>query len=149
LLQRWCDETIGVEERMDEAALRRIELFSSLSRKQRRLLAMRADEIDIPAGRVLCCKGNTAHEFFVIEEGTARVVSDGQYLDQLGPGDFFGEMGLLEGSARNADVTAETPLRLIVLSGPVLKELERDAPALARRLSGAIEQRRAWLQPVP
>jgi CRP-like cAMP-binding protein len=77
------------------------------------------------------------------------VVSDGQYLDQLGPGDFFGEMGLLEGSARNADVTAETPLRLIVLSGPVLKELERDAPALARRLSGAIEQRRAWLQPVP
>ena len=84
---------------MDEAALRRIELFSSLSRKQRRLLATRADEVDIPAGRVLCGKGDTAHEFFVIEEGTAKVVSDGQYLDELGPGDFFGEMGLLEGSA--------------------------------------------------
>jgi CRP-like cAMP-binding protein len=134
---------------MDEAALRRIELFSSLSRKQRRLLAMRADEIDVPAGRVLCCKGNTAHEFFVIEEGTARVVSDGQYLDQLGPGDFFGEMGLLEGSARNADVTAETPLRLIVLSGPALKELERESPRLARQISRSVEQRREWLQPVP
>ena len=134
---------------MDEAALRRIELFSSLSRKQRRLLAMRGDEVDVPAGKLLCCKGNTSHEFFVIEEGTARVVADGQYLDELGPGDFFGEMGLLENSTRNADVVAETPLRLIVLSGPVLKDLERDSPALARKLSEAIEQRRAWLQPVP
>ena len=58
-------------------------------------------------------------------------------------------MGLLEGSGRNADVIAETPLRLIVLSGPVLKDLERENPALARRISDAIEQRRAWLQPVP
>ena len=134
---------------MDEAALRRIELFSSLSRKQRRLLAMRADAVDIPPGRVLCCKGNTAHEFFVIEEGTARVVSDGQYLDQLGPGDFFGEMGLLEGSERNADVIAETPLTVIVLRGPAFKELERDAPRLARRLRRSVQQRREWLQPVP
>ena len=134
---------------MDEAALRRIELFSVLSRKQRRLLAMRGDEVDVPAGRVLCGRGNPAHEFFVIEEGTARVVADGQYLDELGPGDFFGEMGLLEGSTRNADVIAETPLRVIVLSGPVLKDLEHDCPALARRLNRAVEQRRAWLQPVP
>ena len=134
---------------MDQAALRGIELFSSLSRKQRRLLAMRGDEIDVPAGKVLCGQGKTAHEFFVIEAGAARVVSDGQYLDELGPGDFFGEMGLLEGSRRSADVIAETPLRLIVLSGPVLKELERKCPALARRISGAIEQRKAWLQPVP
>jgi CRP-like cAMP-binding protein len=134
---------------MEEAALRRIQLFSGLSRKQRKLLAMRGDELDVPAGKVLCGEGRTAHEFFVIEDGTARVVADGQYLDELGPGDFFGEMGLLEGSRRNADVIAETPLRLIVLSGPVLKDLERDCPAFARRLSAAIEQRRAWLQPVP
>ena len=134
---------------MEEAALRRIELFSGLSRKQRRLLAMRGDEVDVPAGKVLCGKGNTAHEFFVIEEGRARVVCDGQYLDELGPGDFFGEMGLLEASARNADVIAETPLKVIVLSGPVLKDLERECPALARRINRVIEQRRAWLQPVP
>ena len=57
---------------MDEAAIRRIKLFSKLSRKQRRLLAMRADEIDVPAGKVLCGKGNTSHEFFVIEDGTAE-----------------------------------------------------------------------------
>jgi CRP-like cAMP-binding protein len=131
-----------MEERMDEAALRRIELFSSLSRKQRRLLAMRADEIDIPAGRVLCCKGNTAHEFFVIEEGTARVVSDGQYLDELGPGDFFGEMGLLEKTLRNATVTAKTPMRLVTLTGWDLKRMERHIPEAIERVRNTLEERR-------
>jgi CRP-like cAMP-binding protein len=134
---------------MDEAVLRRIGLFSGLSRKQRRLLAMRADELDVPAGRVICCAGDTSHEFFVIEEGRARVVCGDQYLDELGPGDFFGEMGLRAAAPRNADVIAETPLRLMVLSGPALKELERESPELARRISRSVEQRRDWLQPVP
>jgi CRP/FNR family cyclic AMP-dependent transcriptional regulator len=134
---------------MEEAALRRIELFSGLSRKQRRLLAMRADELDVPAGKVLCGKGKTAHEFFVIEEGTARVVCDGQFLNVLGAGDFFGEMGLLDRAPRSADVIAETPLKVMVLSAGVLKDLERESPELARRISREIEQRRAWLQPVP
>jgi CRP-like cAMP-binding protein len=133
---------------MDEAALRRIQLFDGLSRKQRKLLAMRVDEVDVPAGKVLCCKGKTADEFFVIEEGTAKVVRDGQYLDALGPGDFFGEMGLLDDEPRNADVIAETPLTVIVLRGPALKELERDAPRLARRLRRSVQQRREWLEPV-
>jgi CRP/FNR family transcriptional regulator, cyclic AMP receptor protein len=133
---------------VDEAPLRQIELFAGLSRKQRRLLAMRADEIDVEPGRVLCCKGENAHEFFVIEEGTAKVVRDDQYLDELGPGDFFGEMGLLEDVPRNADVIAETPLRLMVLSGPALRELERESPKLARKISRSVEQRREWLEPV-
>jgi CRP-like cAMP-binding protein len=133
---------------MDEAQLRHIELFDGLSRKQRRLLAMRIDEIDVEAGRVICGKGERADEFFVIEKGTARVVRDEQYLDELGPGDFFGEMGLLEDEPRNADVIAETPLTLMVLSGPALKELEREYPRLARKLSRKVEQRRHWLEPV-
>ena len=134
---------------MDEAALGRIQLFDGLSRKQRKLLAMRVDEVDVPAGKVLCCKGKTADEFFVIEEGTAKVVRDGQYLDALGPGDFFGEMGLLDDEPRNADVIAETALTVIVLRGPAFKELERDAPRLAQRLRRSVQQRREWLQPVP
>jgi CRP/FNR family cyclic AMP-dependent transcriptional regulator len=133
---------------MDEAALRRIELFSGLSRKQRRLLAMRADELDVPAGKVLCGKGKTAHEFFVIEEGTAKVVCDGQYLDELGVGDFFGEMGLLDDAPRNADVIAETRVTLMVLRGSSLKELERECPQLARRISRSVTHRRDWLEPV-
>jgi CRP/FNR family cyclic AMP-dependent transcriptional regulator len=133
---------------MDEAVLRDIELFDGLSRKQRKLIALRADEVEVEPGRVLCAQGRTSHEFFVIEDGTARVVRDGQYLDELGPGDFFGEMGLLEDAPRNADVIAETPLTLMVLSAPAFRELERDAPRLARRLSRSVEERRHWLEPV-
>ena len=133
---------------MDERALRRLHLFDGLSRKQRRLLAARADELDVAAGKLLCSKGETAHEFFVIEDGTAKVVRDGQYLDELGPGDFFGEMGLLEDAPRNADVVAKTPLRLMVLGGAAFRELEREAPCFARTLSRSVEQRRHWLEPV-
>jgi len=133
---------------MDEAILRRIELFDGLSRKQRKLLALRADEVAVEPGRVLCSQGKSSHEFFVIEDGTARVVRDGQFLDELGPGDFFGEMGLIEDAPRNADVVAATPLTLMVLSAPAFKELEREAPKLARRLSRSVEQRRHWLEPV-
>jgi CRP-like cAMP-binding protein len=134
---------------MDESALRRIQLFAGLSRKQRKLLAMWLDEIDVPPGKLLCCQGKTANELFVIERGTAKVVRDGQYLDELGPGDFFGEMGLIENAPRNADVIAETPLTVMVLNGPALRELERDAPALAQRLRRSVERRREWLEPVP
>jgi CRP-like cAMP-binding protein len=133
---------------MDEAALRRIQLFDGLSRKQRKLLAMRADEVEVEPGRVICCKGKSSNEFFVIEDGTAKVVRDGQYLNELGPGDFFGEMGLVDDAPRNADVIAETPLKLMVLSGQALRELERDAPKLARHLSRSVERRREWLEPV-
>ena len=133
---------------MDEATLRQLHVFDGLSRKQRRLLASRAAELEVPPGKMLCSKGETAHQFFVIEDGTAKVVRDGQYLDELGPGDFFGEMGLLDNAPRNADVVAKTPLRLMVLSGRALRDLEREAPGFARRLSRSVEQRRHWLEPV-
>ena len=133
---------------MDEAALRQLHVFDGLSRKQRRLLASRADELEVPPGKALCSKGDLAHEFFVIEDGTAKVVRDGQYLDELGPGDFFGEMGLLEEAPRNADVVAKTPVRLMVLSRAAFRDLEREAPGFARRLSRSVEQRRHWLEPV-
>jgi len=134
---------------MDEKRLSGIPLFACLSKKGRRRVAEIADEVDVPAGKELIHEGRFAYEFFVIEEGTAKVVRDGQYLDELGPGDFFGEMGLLENAPRNADVIAETPLTVMVLRGPALKELERDAPELARRLRRSVEQRREWLEPVP
>jgi CRP/FNR family transcriptional regulator, cyclic AMP receptor protein len=133
---------------MDEAVLRQLHVFDGLSRKQRRLLASRADELEVPPGKTLCSKGDLAHEFFVIEDGTAKVVRDGQYLDELGPGDFFGEMGLLEEAPRNADVVAKTPVKLMVLSRAAFRDLEREAPGFARRLSRSVEQRRHWLEPV-
>jgi CRP/FNR family transcriptional regulator, cyclic AMP receptor protein len=133
---------------MDEAKLREIPLFAKLSKKERKLLALRADEIDVEPGALVCRKGDTAHNLYVIEQGTAKVVRDEQYLDELGPGDFFGEMGLREGSPRNAHVIATTPMTLMILAGSAFRQLEREHPALASRISATIEQRRRWLQPV-
>jgi CRP-like cAMP-binding protein len=133
---------------MDEAKLRDIPMFAKLSRKQRKLLALRADEVEVQPGRLVCRKGDSANELYVIEEGTAKVVRDEQYLDELGPGDFFGEMGVLDDAPRNAHVVAITPMTLMILSGAALKELQREKPELARRISSTIEQRRHWLEPV-
>jgi CRP-like cAMP-binding protein len=133
---------------MDEAKLRDIPMFAKLSRKQRKLLALRADEVDVQPGRLVCRKGDSGNELYVIEEGTAKVVRDEQYLDELGPGDFFGEMGIVDDAPRNAHVVATTPMTLMILSGAALKELQREKPELARRISSTIEQRRHWLEPV-
>jgi CRP-like cAMP-binding protein len=132
---------------MDEATLRDIPLFAKLSRKERKQLALRADEVDVQPGTLVCRKGESANELYVIEQGTAKVVRDEQYLDELGPGDFFGEMGVLEDAPRNANVIATTPLTLMILNGPALRQLEREQPQLAARISATIEQRRHWLEP--
>ena len=133
---------------MDEAKLRDIPMFAKLSRKQRKLLAQRADEVEVQPGRLVCRKGDSGNELYVIEEGRAKVVRDEQYLDELGPGDFFGEMGILDDAPRNAHVVATTPMTLMILNGAALKELQREKPELARQISSTIEQRRHWLEPV-
>jgi CRP-like cAMP-binding protein len=132
---------------MDEAKLRDIPLFAKLSRKQRKLLALRADEVEVQPGKLVCRKGESANELYVIEQGTAKVVRDDQYLDELGPGEFFGEMGLFDDAPRNANVIATTPLTLMILDGAALRQLEREQPELAARISATIEQRRHWLEP--
>jgi len=132
---------------MDEAKLRDIPLFAKLSRKQRKMLALRVDEVEVSPGRLVCRKGDSANELYVIEQGTAKVVRDDQYLDELGPGDFFGEMGVVEDAPRNANVIATTPMTLMILSAPALRQLEREQPQLAARINRTIEQRRHWLEP--
>jgi CRP-like cAMP-binding protein len=132
---------------MDDAKLRDIPLFAKLSRKQRKLLALRADEVDVQAGKRVCRQGESGNDLYVIEQGTAKVVRDEQYLDELGPGDFFGEMALFDDAPRNANVIATTPMTLMVLDGPALRQLEREHPELASKISATIEHRRHWLEP--
>ena len=132
---------------MDEAKLRDIPMFAKLSRKQRKILALHANEVDVQPGTLICRKGESANELYVIEEGSAKVVRDEQYLDELGPGDFFGEMGLFDRAPRNANVIATTPMTLMVLDGPALRQLEREQPELGSLIRATIEHRRHWLEP--
>jgi CRP/FNR family transcriptional regulator, cyclic AMP receptor protein len=133
---------------MDEAPLREIPLFAGLSKKERRGVARQADEVDIEAGRQLVREGEFAYEFFAIEEGTAEVKRGDQFLAELGPGDFFGEMGLVGNVTRNATVTTTSPTTVIVMTGSAFRQIDRDLPEVAKKIRKAVEERCHQLEPV-
>jgi CRP-like cAMP-binding protein len=109
---------------LDADGLKSLPLFAGLSRRERELVARFADEVDIGAGRVLTHEGGSAQEFFVIETGTARVTRGGKEVRHLGPGDFFGEIGVLSTQRRTATVTSTSPMHLVVLFGQNFIALE-------------------------
>ena len=130
---------------MEESELRTIPLFESLSSDERRAIAPHVDEIDVPEGTELVRQGEFAYEFFVIEEGTAEVVRDSERLAELGPGDFLGEMGIVDNSVRNATVTTTSPVRAIVIDEQSFRSMRTLNPAVADRITAAVEERRSAL----
>ena len=126
---------------MDAKELEGIAFFSGLSRSDLERVARWTDEVSVEKGQRLASEGEFAHEFFVIEDGKAEVVQDGGSIAELGPGDFFGEIGLLETERRTASVVATTPMRLIVMFQREFKEMEREMPAVADRIRSAIRAR--------
>jgi CRP/FNR family cyclic AMP-dependent transcriptional regulator len=126
---------------MEETQLRSVPLFKSLSSEERRVIAQHADEIDVPEGAELVRQGDFAYEFFVIEEGAAEVTRDGERVAELGPGDFLGEMGIVEKVVRNATVTTTSPARVIVMTEQALRSMARLNPGVAERIKAAVEER--------
>jgi CRP/FNR family cyclic AMP-dependent transcriptional regulator len=99
-------------------------------------------EVSVPAGRVLCREGGPGHEFFVLEEGSATVTVGGAQVATFGPGDFFGELALLDGSgARTATVTAESDAQVLVLTAAEFRSLLESEPTVAVRMLPAIGRR--------
>lgn len=126
---------------MDESRLASIELFSSLSKRERTEIAGRADEIDVPEGTHLVREGEFAYEFFVIEDGSAEVLRDGQHVADLGPGDFLGEIGIVTRAPRNASVVAREPTRVMVLSEQDFRGVARSFPTVAEQIREAVRER--------
>jgi CRP-like cAMP-binding protein len=126
---------------MDSKQLEGVGFFSSLSKQELKQLAGWTDEVSVGEGHELAKEGQFAHEFFVIAEGTAEVVHSGKRIAELGPGDFFGEIGLLETERRTASVLATTPMRLIVMFQREFKQMESEMPAVADRVRSAIRAR--------
>ncbi|HYH27300.1 MAG TPA: cyclic nucleotide-binding domain-containing protein [Actinomycetota bacterium] len=126
---------------MDADRLRDIPLFSSLSRDERERVAQWADEVEVGAGKHLADEGDFAHEFFAIEEGTAEVTVRGERVAELGPGDFFGEIALVETERRTASVIATSPMRLIVMFGRDFREMESEIPEIAERITATVRER--------
>lgn len=127
---------------MDPARLKTIPLFASLSEREREQVAHWADEVDVGEGKHLIDEGQFGYEFFVIEEGSAQVRHGDQTIAQLGPGDFFGEIALIEEQRRTASVIATSPMRAIVMFGRDFRQMESDLPEVAARIRQAIEDRK-------
>ena len=127
---------------MDAERLKQLPLFADLPTKQRGRIASWADEIDLPAGKQLIEQGTFAHEFFLITEGTAEVLHDGKHLANLGPGDFFGEIALLEGHRRTASVVTTSPVRVVVMFSREFDAMDRELPEVAERIRQEMLARR-------
>jgi CRP-like cAMP-binding protein len=111
-----------------------VALFLGCTRAQLRKIASLTTEIDVPAGAVLCREGHRGDEFFVVLEGSARVTMAGQPVNSIGPGGFFGELALLDNGPRTATVTADSEMRLLVLSRQEFVVLLADVHIVTRRL---------------
>jgi len=127
---------------LDPSRLKSIALFAEVGDEELAQIAPFASEVSVEQGRELVREGDFSYEFMAIEEGEAEVTRGGEHLADLGPGDFFGEMGLLEKTLRNATVTAKTPVRLVTLTGWDLKRMERAAPVAMERIRSVLEERR-------
>jgi CRP/FNR family transcriptional regulator, cyclic AMP receptor protein len=128
---------------MDVGRLKAIPLFESFSEDDLRKIAPFAEENSVGAGETLVREGDYSYDLMVIEEGNAEVRQGDQKLAELGPGDFFGEMGVLARERRNADVVADTPMRLISFKTYDVKRMERNLPEAVEKLRDAVAQRRA------
>jgi CRP-like cAMP-binding protein len=126
---------------VDLARLQGVGVFSGLSKKELERLSAWTDELSVGEGEELVTEGRFAHEFFVIEDGAAEVRQGGERIGELGPGDFFGEIALLETERRTASVVATTPMTVIVMFGRDFKQMEREMPAVADRVRAAIRAR--------
>jgi CRP-like cAMP-binding protein len=91
-------------------------LFSRLSRSSLEQVAAQCDEVDVAAGTVLMREGQSAGEFFIIVDGSVEVTRDGGVLRTMGPGEFLGEIAMIDGGPRSATATTTSPSRLLVLS---------------------------------
>jgi CRP/FNR family transcriptional regulator, cyclic AMP receptor protein len=127
---------------LDVSQLKSIPLFEEVGDDELAQIAPFATEVEVEQGRELVREGDFSYEFMAIEEGQAEVTRGGEHVADLGPGDFFGEMGLLERTLRNATVTAKTPVRLVTLTGWDLKRVERSAPQAMERIRAVLEERR-------
>jgi len=99
------------------ARLKAVPLFAHCTAKQIQFMVTQVEDMDFPAGRVLCTEGKSGGDFFVLLSGAADVTRKGRNIAKMAPGDFFGEIALVDGGPRTATVTTSAPSRCLVL-GP-------------------------------
>ena len=114
--------------------LRNVPLFSDLSAKELMSLSRLMDEVDLKPGTVIIREGNTGGEFFIVLEGTIEVKRKGRRLARLGPGDYLGEIALIDHGPRTATAMVETDARLLVLASREFHSMLASDPRIENKI---------------
>jgi CRP/FNR family transcriptional regulator, cyclic AMP receptor protein len=118
-----------------------VPLFAKCSKKELRLIASLADEIDFEEGKVLIQEGRPGREFFVLVEGRVDVSRKGTSIDTMQSGDFFGEVALVSDAPRNATITALTRIVTLVITERDFRRLLAESPEIQRKVLVALADR--------
>jgi len=122
-------------------ALKGVPLFAECSKADLGRIGRIADEIDLREGKVLIREGGSARQFFILLDGWADVRRKGRKVNTMGPGDFFGEIGLVTDRLATATVTTTAPARALVITRASFKGMLRDAPSVQLKVLQALAQR--------
>ena len=121
--------------------LRGVPLFADCSRRELRSIAEVADEVVVPADTLLTKEGASGREFIVIVDGAASVERRGRKVNELGPGDFLGEIALVSRGPRTATVRTTHPTHALVITAPSFRALLRKTPSMQWKVLEALADR--------
>jgi CRP/FNR family transcriptional regulator, cyclic AMP receptor protein len=127
---------------LDPATLKKIPLFVEVPDDVLAKVAPWATTEEWPDGKEIVKEGGFSNHFYAIVDGTVKVERDGQHLADLGPGDVFGEQGLLEKQERSATVTATSEVRLIKIEHWELSRMRQAMPEVVEQLVQKVEERK-------
>ena len=127
----WIDETLA-----------EVPLFAGLSKKQLELVSSLTTRLEVPAGTVLTREGVEGYEFIIVLEGEVEVRQQGRLVATRGPGEYFGQMALVDHHPRTATVRSMTPVLMEVIARREFHSLLGDVPDIAEHIRATIAQRR-------
>jgi CRP-like cAMP-binding protein len=128
----WTDERLA-----------QVPLFQGLSRRQLRTVSSLTTRIDLGPGTVLAKEGQPGSEFFILLHGEVEVRHRDQVLGTRGPGEYVGEMALMDSRPRTADLVAKTPVIVEVMSSREFRSLLSEVPALSEQIRATMTARQA------
>jgi CRP-like cAMP-binding protein len=126
---------------MDTASLKKFDLFKDVDESKLSKIAPFTMLVEFPAGKTIIQEGGFSNDFYAIESGTATVERAGEAIADLGPGDVFGEQGLLERQERSASVVATAPIRALKIENWEIPRMRKAMPEVLEQLQRTIEQR--------
>ena len=126
---------------MDALELSQIPIFSDVDNDELRKVGASAESVEFSERAEILREGGFSRALLAIEEGTVEVTRHGEHIANLGPGDIFGEAGVVNDAVRNATVTTTSRLRLIIMGQLEVQRLKKNAPEIYARIERLAEER--------